>query len=205
VIVSRLIPAGVFVAIFVAHALYLGFSAESAPSGWTDFNMSANAGGPLGLGNYWRGQDYFIGFSYALGAAFAAWAFSRCITFRRGRIVTGGAAVGGLTLVGVLMASGCFLIGCCGSPMLAVYVSLFGAKALGVGKPLTALVTLVSVGCAYCCLSRSPPERGACADPCCPPAGTPQEIAGTDRSEGGKTTQEQSPHDQNRSPRPLNE
>jgi hypothetical protein len=194
--VPRLIPVGVFVAIFVAHALYLGFSAASAPSGWTDFNMSANAAGPLGLGTYWRGQDYFIGFSYALGAAFAAWAFSRCISFRRGWIATGGAAVGGLTLVGVLMAGGCFLIGCCGSPMLAVYVSLFGAKALGVGKPLTALVTLVSVGCGYWCLSRRPPEGGARADACCSPAGTPQEIAGTDRFKGGKTTQKQSPHDQ---------
>ena len=49
---------------------------------------------------------------------------------------------------------GCFLIGCCGSPMLAVYVTLFGSRALGVGKPLTALVTLVSVDCGYWCLSR---------------------------------------------------
>src|SRR5208283_3790556 len=47
-----------------------------------------------------------------------------------------GAAAGGLTLLGALMAGGCFLIGCCGSPMLAVYLSLFGAKALGLGKPL---------------------------------------------------------------------
>jgi hypothetical protein len=195
VILTRLIPAGVFLAIFVAHALYLGFSAASAPSGWNDFNMSANAAEPLGLRTYWRGQDYFMGFSYALGAAFAAWAFSRCISFRRGRIATGGAAVGGLTLVGALMAGGCFLIGCCGSPMLAVYVSLFGAKALGVGKPLTALVTLVSVGCGYWCLSRRPPERGACADACCSSAGTPQEIAGTNRSKAGKT-QKQSSHDQ---------
>jgi hypothetical protein len=104
--------------------------------------------------------------------------------------------VGGLTLVGVLMAGGCFLIGCCGSPMLAVYVSLFGAKALSVGKPLTALVTLVSVGCGYWCLSRRPPERGGCAKACCSPAGTPQEIAGTDSVESRKTTQKRSPNDQ---------
>ena len=72
--VTRLIPAVVFIAIFVAHALYLGCFAASAPSGWTDFSMSANAAGPLGLGACWRGQDYFVGFSYALGAAFATWA-----------------------------------------------------------------------------------------------------------------------------------
>jgi len=82
VIVRRLLPAVVFVAIFVAHALYFGCFAASAPSGWTDFTMSANAAGPLGLGAYWRGQDYFVGFSYALGAAFATW-LSRSIFSRR--------------------------------------------------------------------------------------------------------------------------
>ena len=60
-IVTRLIPAVVFVAIFVAHALYVGACAASAPSGWTDFGISAHVVGPLGLGAYWRGQDYFIG------------------------------------------------------------------------------------------------------------------------------------------------
>jgi hypothetical protein len=104
--------------------------------------------------------------------------------------------VGGITLVGMLMAGGCFLIGCCGSPMLAVYVSLFGAKALGVGKPLTALVTLASVSCGYWCLSRRLVQGGVCADDCCSPAGTPRKIAGTGRSKVGTTARKQSPHDQ---------
>ena len=68
-IVTRLIPAVVFVAIFVAHALYVGACVASAPSGWTDFGISAHVVGPLGLGAYWRGQDYFIGFSYALSCS----------------------------------------------------------------------------------------------------------------------------------------
>jgi len=58
-------------------------------------------------------------------------ALSRSILFRQERTVTAGAAGGGVTLLGALMAGGCFLIGCCGSPMLAVYLSLFGAKGLG--------------------------------------------------------------------------
>ena len=74
--VMRLVPTIVFVAIFVAHALYVGACAASASSGWSDFGMSANATGPFGLGADWRGQDYFISFSYALGASFAAWALS---------------------------------------------------------------------------------------------------------------------------------
>ena len=173
-IVRRLIPAGVFLAIFVAHALYVGARAASAPSGWSDFGMST-ASGHLGLGAYWRAQEYFMGFSYAVGASFAAWALTRCISFRQAKVAAGGAAVGGITLVGVLMAGGCFLIGCCGSPMLAVYVSLFGSRALGVGKPLTALVTLVSVSCGYWCLSRRLAHGGVC----CSAADTPQKTSGT--------------------------
>ena len=156
----RLIAAG------VAHALYVGACAASPPSGWTDFDISADVVGPLGLGAYWRGQDYFIGFSYALAAAFATWALSRSILFGQGRTVTAGAAAGGMTLVGALMAGGCFLIGCCGSPMLAVYLSLFGAKALGLGKPLMALVTLISVSFGYWCLSRRLARGSTCMDDC---------------------------------------
>jgi hypothetical protein len=168
--VTRLVSTIIFVAIFVAHALYVGACANSSPSGWTDFGIGANVVGPLGLEAYWRGQDYFIGFSYALSAAFAAWALTRSILFRRGGTVTAGAAAGGVTLLGVLMAGGCFLIGCCGSPMLAVYLSLFGAKALGLGKPLMALITLVSVSCGYRCLSRRFARGSASIDNCCSPA-----------------------------------
>ena len=166
-ILARLISAVVFVAIFVTHALYMGECATSAPSGWTDFGISAQVVGPLGLWAYWQGQDYFIGFSYALAAAFATWALIRSILFRQGRPATAGAAAGGVTLLGALMAGGCFLIGCCGSPMLAVYLGLFGAKALGLGKPLMALVTLVSVSCGYWCLSRRLACGSTCTDDCC--------------------------------------
>jgi hypothetical protein len=136
------------------------------------------------------GARFFIGFSYALGASFAAWALIRCISFRQARVAAVGAAAGGITLVGVLMAGGCFLIGCCGSPMLAVYVSLFGSRALGVGKPLTALVTLVSVGCGYWCLSRRLTHGGVC----CSSTGAPQKTNRTGRSKVGPTTRAES-HD----------
>jgi hypothetical protein len=168
VIVRKLLPAAVFLAVFVAHALYSGFWAALSPTGWADSDVSASAAGPLGLWAYWRGQDYFVGFSYALGAAFASWALSRCITFNQGSSAAVGAAVGGITLVSVLMAAGCFLIGCCGSPMLAVYLALFGAKVMGLGKPLTALITLISVSCGYWCLLRRS-GRGECVDACCSP------------------------------------
>ena len=166
-IVRKLLPAGVFVAIFAAHALYVGYGALSASSGWTDDGIVRNAAGYLGLGAYLRGHDYFIGFSYGLGVAFATWALSHCIFSGRERGVAAGAAAGGITLVGILMAGGCFLIGCCGSPMLAVYIALFGAQALGFAKPLTALVTLISVSCGYWCLSRRFARGRVCSDTCC--------------------------------------
>jgi hypothetical protein len=159
---TRLILAGVFVSTFVAHALYVGACSASVTSGWADFGISAHADGPLGLAAYWRGQDYFIGFSYALAAAFVTWALSLSVLFRQGRIVTAGVAAGGITFLGALMASGCFLIGCSGSPMLVVYLSLFGAKALDLGKPLMAVMTLISVSCGYWCLSRRLARESTC-------------------------------------------
>jgi hypothetical protein len=186
--VKRSLPAIVFLAVFAAHALYVDACAMSAPSGWMDFGISANAAGPLGLRAYWRGQDYFVGFSYALAAAFATWALSRSIFLRQGRAVAAGAAAGGVTLVGALMAGGCFLIGCCGSPMLAVYLSLFGAKALGLSKPLMALVTFVSVSCGYWYLSRRLARGSACVDDCCAAANARPEFTDLGRYNRKTTT-----------------
>jgi hypothetical protein len=182
----RLLPLFVFLGVFLAHALYSGFWARSAPAGWGDLDVSSRAVGPLGLWAYVRAQDYFVGFSYALASAFAAWAISRCIS-NRGRAGTAGAAAGSVTLVGVLMASGCFLIGCCGSPMLAIYLSLFGSRVLGFAKPLTALITLVSVSCGYWCLSRRF-ARGQCVDDCCSPTQKSSEAVRTTSSEVSSST-----------------
>jgi predicted permease len=102
--------------------------------------------------NFNHFDDILLGFSYALGAAFAAWTIGQFIRTRQAAMATG--AVGSVTFVGVLMAAGYFLIGCCCSPMLGVYLGLFGAKALGIGKPLMAVVTMISVGTGYWYLSR---------------------------------------------------
>jgi hypothetical protein len=167
VTIRRLLPGIVFVTIFVAHVLYSCSVVAAAPSGWNSYDVSWNEDQLRGLGTYWRGQDYFIGFSYALGGAFATWALSHCVFPGQARRAAAGAAAGSLTLVGVLMAGSCFLIGCCGSPMLAVYIALFGAQAVGIGKPLTAFVTLASVGCGYWCLSRRLARGSVCSDTCC--------------------------------------
>ena len=54
-------------------------------------------------------------------------------------------AIGGVTLSGFLAVAGCFLLGCCGSPMLAVYLSLFGASFLPFARPLVAGVTTITI------------------------------------------------------------
>lgn len=162
---ERWLPLAVFVLVFVFHALYIRHESRLPAPGWANASIVDNS--LWGFGPYLRAHDYFTGFSYALGAAFAAWAIAQFIRQRRAAMAAG--AVGSISLVALLMAGGCFLIGCCGSPMLAVYLSIFGAKALGVGKPLMAVVTLVSTGWGYYYLSPRFRKRGsrAGAETCC--------------------------------------
>ena len=131
------------------------------PDGWAQVEAATHH---LGFDPYIHGQDYFVGFSYALSASFAAWMIVRFMAARRA--TSAAAAAGSLTLAGGLMVAGCLLIGCCGSPMLPIYIGLFGAKALQLGKPLMALISVVSVGCAYWCISRRS-NVDNCTNKCC--------------------------------------
>lgn len=158
----RLLPLAVFVVVMAVHALYIRHVAAAPTDGFADVGVVDT--GRWGLGSYLAAGDYYTGFSYALGLAFAIWATVQFVRTRQTAMAAG--AAGSITLVGVLMAAGCFLLGCCGSPMLGVYLALFGAKFLGAGKPIMALVTLLSTGCGYWCLSRWL-ARGDCVDDCC--------------------------------------
>lgn len=151
-----------FVGVYAAHAFYLSRLVATPMKGWA--NSEIMDSGFLGLGPYLQGQDYYTGFSYALGAAFAAWAVGRFLRSRQASMAAG--AAGSITFVGVLMAAGCFMIGCCGSPILGVYLGIFGAKALGIGKPLMALVSLASVGVGYWYLSWRA-KKEICLDSSC--------------------------------------
>ncbi len=159
---TKWLPPLVFVGVYAAHAFYLSSIVATLPEGWANSEIMDT--GFLGLGPYLQGQDYYTGFSYALGAAFAAWAIGRFLRSRQAAMAAG--AAGSITFVGVLMAAGCFVIGCCGSPMLGVYLGIFGAKALGVGKPLMALVSSLSVGVGYWYLSRRA-KKEICLDSSC--------------------------------------
>ena len=83
-----------------------------------------------------------LGISYALAGAFTIYAFLKFLNNRKKTGIAG--MIGGLTLPGALYGGGCFLLGCCGSPMLAVYLGLFGSSFLGFTKPFILITTIRS-------------------------------------------------------------
>ncbi len=159
---TRWLAPVVFLGVYAVHAFYVCRLVATPSEGWADSEIMKS--GFLGLGPYIQGQDYYTGFSYALGAGFTVWAIGRYLRSRQAAMAAG--AVGSITFVGVLMAAGCFLIGCCGSPMLGVYLGIFGAKALGLGKPLMALISVLSVAIGYWYLTRRA-KKEICLDNSC--------------------------------------
>ncbi len=78
-----------------------------------------------------------------MSAAFTAYALLR---FRENRRKAAAGAVGGLAAMGALYAVGCFAIGCCGSPMLPIYLGVLGGTIAGIGGPVMFGLTVLSVG-----------------------------------------------------------
>lgn len=154
------LPAGVFVAAFAAHVVWIGIFSR-----WTGTAAcevpAPGAARPAWTAPYLESQSYWLGYSYALSLAFAATAIRR---YRAERLCAArNLAIGGVTLSGFLAVAGCFLIGCCGSPMLAVYLGLFGAAFLPVAKPVIAGLTTLSVLVASWWMDRARKKAAACA------------------------------------------
>ena len=150
-----LLPLGVFGAAVAAHYLWSGFFPEADPiqSQWAQVAVPASC-----LKRYLETQSYFLGYSYGLSLAFAAAALRR---YRERRSCAArNLALGSITLSGALALAGCFLAGCCGSPMLAVYLTLLGAWFLPVAKPLVAALTTITILAAWAWLNRGPRQSG---------------------------------------------
>lgn len=151
------LPLTVFAAVLAAHFLLLGIFPEQDPaqSRWASADLAQGSW----LSRYVEGRSYWLGFSYGLSLAFAAVAFRR---YRAGRFCAArNLAIGGVTFSGVLSVVGCYLLGCCGSPMLAVYLSLFGAAFVPLAKPLVAGVTLLSILLGWWWMNRHAPAPAA--------------------------------------------
>lgn len=117
---------------------------------------------------YFTSGSYWLGYSYALSLAFAAFALIRYLQNRQQS--AGRFALGGVGLSGFLSVAGCFLVGCCGSPMLGVYMSLFGASFLPFAKPLVAGVTTIFIILSWWRLRAATehrPTSNACTDSSC--------------------------------------
>jgi hypothetical protein len=129
-----------FILVFLLHGAYSAWRLSKVSQQCSEI---ANVNW---LSLYVRQQDYFLSFSYALAVAFTIYAFSKLHQNIKGSTAC---VAGGLTLTSLIYISACFLIGCCGSPLLAVYLGLFGTTFLGLAKPLIAVITTISVTFGY--------------------------------------------------------
>lgn len=107
---------------------------------------------------YIKDQQYFLGVSYGLSFAFMAFAI---LKFRENRKAAVGAAVGSGALAGALWVF-CFLLGCCSSPMWAVYLNLIGLSALKIPKAFLLAMTIIFIGIGYIWLIKK--SSGACCN-----------------------------------------
>ncbi len=162
----------VLVAAFSGHAAFLLWRDHHVAGEWVTLAGRA----PVSAWRqYLERHDYYVGYSYALAAGFTAFALT--LSLQRRRRALGGVA-GGFTLMGLLYGAGCFLIGCCGSPMLGIYLSLFGAKVLGFLKPLMAAGPTASVLTSGVLIVRR--ARTTCCDACAPSGDRlPTKVAAT--------------------------
>lgn len=172
-----ILPGIVLAAVFLVHFAYLAVYPEHDPAQDRWLIVDEGAQPPL-LQRYIQTQSYWLGFSYGLSLAFAAVAFRR---YREHRFCAArNLAIGGVTLSGFLAVAACFLLGCCGSPMLGVYLSLFGAALVPLAKPLIAGVNLLLIVGSYYWLrhaerrlARQAAQCGCSSPAACSPAGPP--------------------------------
>jgi hypothetical protein len=148
---QALLPGGVLLAVLCIHFVWLGVFPEtnSVQDRWV--TAGPNPQGSW-LIRYIENQSYFLGYSYALCLSFASVALRRY--WQERACEARNLAIGSTTLSGFLAVAGCFLLGCCGSPMLVVYLNLFGAKFLPLARPLVAILTTLTICAAWWWMNR---------------------------------------------------
>ena len=152
-----LYPLAGFVIVLFLNIAYSIFSYRGLSNNWVQIE------GESWLSFYLASQGYFLGLSYALAGAFTVYAFLKYTESRKAGIA---GIDGGVTIAGILYFAACFLMGCCGSPMLAVYLGLFGSRFLGFTKPLILIVTSLSILIGFFWLEKSA-KKGCCEDDTC--------------------------------------
>ena len=153
------IPFAVFALVLCVHIAWLTYGRSAGP--WASFTPDE---GSAAGNSYLAGGRVWLGLSYAAAAAFAAFCLTRLYEYRKSGLA---GAAGGLGLLGFLYIGGCFLIGCCGSPMLGVYLALLGPRFLGLAGPLVLAITLSSVLMGYIYITRRTGSGCGCEEGSC--------------------------------------
>lgn len=138
-----------FVSVF-AFVLFLHFEHVT---NLTDFCYLSGA-----LKIYLHEQAIYLGLAYAATATFTLYSVMQWKT--SWKLASAGAA-GCLSFIWVLQLLGCWLVGCCGSPLLPVYLGLLGPSFLGLAKPMVLGITILSIGGSYLWMRRAI-ERCGC-------------------------------------------
>lgn len=156
-----LLPMVTFFGFLALHYVWLGIFSPQ-----TRWVLLGDGGRSSWMRRYVETESYWLGLSYAISLAFAVVCLRR---YREERSC--GAqqlAIGGVTFSGLLALAGCYLLGCCGSPMLAVYLSLFGTAFLPLAQPIVFSLTVlwILVGWWWMNQRRAWPAARAARD-CC--------------------------------------
>lgn len=142
-ILRAILPLSIFCLTWIIHFVWLGFFPEQSAGQDKWVAVDSAAANLSWWQSYLETQSYFLSFSYALSVAFTTVAIRK---YREQRFCGAkNLVIGGVSLSGFIAFAGCFLIGCCGSPMLAVYLGLFGASFLPFAKSIVAGVTALFV------------------------------------------------------------
>jgi hypothetical protein len=132
-----------------AHFGFVAWRTHAVRAAWADAPMFSLS--DL-LEKYSVDAEYIIGISVACSFAFAAFVLQRTVLQTQMKLATAAGASGFSTFMAVF---GCFLVGCCGSPMLAVYAGIFGAAFAPLAKWLTLVVTLASIAFGFWWIRRN--------------------------------------------------
>ena len=160
-LIRSFLPAMVFIAVAVIHFVWVGLHPEENPaqSRWVPVDDIVKVSW---WHRYLASSGVYLGYSYALSLSFASIAIRN---FQEKKFAQSrNMAFGGITLTGFLAVAGCFLIGCCGSPMFGVYLSLFGAGFLPFTGPLIAGLTTVFIAGSWAWMIRSQPSKSTFCD-----------------------------------------
>ena len=138
------LPLLTFIVVFIMHLLYFAHANFDCVAGTVDW-----------FAMYVSLQEYYMGFSYAISLAFVAFSFMKFKECRKKAIGTGIGASAWVIAVWIL---GCFLVGCCGSPMWIVYVNLLGISILKIPKWSIAMISLLMVLLGFLWLRKKMPK-----------------------------------------------